>query len=571
MQTKIKVLIIVILLSTNIQAQDWQWIRDGGSVDTLNPNWVNDEQVIDMVTDSQRNVYVISPVGLADLNIDGNPKINWGDYPNPVDFALASFTCDGTYRWSKIIGGAGIEYLKSVQVDSQDNIYIAGRFQGVQSTSFPPRIDDDFIMEGGPTYQRKMFIAKFNSDGVFQWIRRPEPNDINNSSFELIIDETDTLHWFVFIEPGIYADGAFTNTLEGHNLFAFTYDVNGNFLNTTHIQGFEPLTSFKFKIYRNPYNNNYYMLYRKVQTTGTVNVNGTTITGTTFIASWDENGVFKWLTENSSDTVGSLSIHDLEFDPNNNIYLCGRIAGLHLDSFLGFSVAETITPYFLLKTNPTADTLLWSTYCSENVHAGGGGLVYNDTEIGLVTASGGTNFVWGTETLNINPAGAAFDVVFARFNTQTGETLSLDRLVGDDGNQDLGTKIITDNNNDYLIGGGFGHYIYDAFGNQNINAGGSTDFFVAKYATEACETVSVEDLEDFGLQLYPNPVQNTLTITARENIKNIRIINVLGQEVLVARPLSLETTVDLSKLHSGTYFVRVQVGGIVGSYTIVKE
>ncbi|ESU26560.1 hypothetical protein FLJC2902T_25310 [Flavobacterium limnosediminis JC2902] len=48
---------------------------------------------------------MLSPVGQTLLNIDGNPKTNYGDSSSKTDFALSSFSCDGTYRWSKIIGG----------------------------------------------------------------------------------------------------------------------------------------------------------------------------------------------------------------------------------------------------------------------------------------------------------------------------------------------------------------------------------------------------------------------------------------------------------------------------------
>lgn len=121
-----RLLFITFLLPFLGYAQSFQWIKDGGSAENLGSN--NFEQVYSIATDSQKNVYVLSKVGMSNLNIDGNPKPNYDDPSSfPTDIVLASFSCDGTYRWSKIIGGRNTEEISAVQVDSQDNVYIAGK------------------------------------------------------------------------------------------------------------------------------------------------------------------------------------------------------------------------------------------------------------------------------------------------------------------------------------------------------------------------------------------------------------------------------------------------------------
>ncbi|MBP8066216.1 MAG: hypothetical protein KAY31_01930 [Flavobacterium sp.] len=98
--------ILLLLLTLTAQAQTWQWGKRGGSTDNLAITGTSRrEEVIAMATDSQKNIYVLAPVGQTLLNIDGNPKTNFGDSSSKTDFALSSFSCDGTYRWSKIIGG----------------------------------------------------------------------------------------------------------------------------------------------------------------------------------------------------------------------------------------------------------------------------------------------------------------------------------------------------------------------------------------------------------------------------------------------------------------------------------
>ena len=72
-------------------AQSFQWIKDGGSAENLGSN--DYEQVYSIATDSQKNVYVLSKVGMSNLNVDGNPKTNY-DNPSsfPTDIVLASFS-----------------------------------------------------------------------------------------------------------------------------------------------------------------------------------------------------------------------------------------------------------------------------------------------------------------------------------------------------------------------------------------------------------------------------------------------------------------------------------------------
>lgn len=120
---KTKLLYITLVFTSLIQAQSFQWIKSGGSAELLGTN--NYEQVYSIATDSEKNVYVLSKVVMSNLNVYGHPKTNY-ENPSytPTDIVLASFACDGSYRWSKIIGGQGNDGINSVQVDSQDNIYV---------------------------------------------------------------------------------------------------------------------------------------------------------------------------------------------------------------------------------------------------------------------------------------------------------------------------------------------------------------------------------------------------------------------------------------------------------------
>lgn len=57
--------------------------------------------------------------------------------------------------------------------------------------------------------------------------------------------------------------------------------------------------------------------------------------------------------------------------------------------------------------------------------------------------------------------------------------------------------------------------------------------------------------------IYPNPVNNVLNVSFDENIANISIYNLLGQEVIYKTINANQGSVDVSNLAAGTYLIRV--------------
>ena len=57
--------------------------------------------------------------------------------------------------------------------------------------------------------------------------------------------------------------------------------------------------------------------------------------------------------------------------------------------------------------------------------------------------------------------------------------------------------------------------------------------------------------------VYPNPVDDFVTVSSKEVIKSIRIFNVLGQEILLVSPNEKESKINTSKFSKGVYFIRI--------------
>ncbi|MFK8061357.1 MAG: T9SS type A sorting domain-containing protein [Polaribacter sp.] len=84
-------------------------------------------------------------------------------------------------------------------------------------------------------------------------------------------------------------------------------------------------------------------------------------------------------------------------------------------------------------------------------------------------------------------------------------------------------------------------------------------------------TASVENLKQFSFKSYPNPVNNSLNITAKETIDNVAIYNLLGKEVFSKAVNSNKTTIDTSTLSKGIYILKSTINGISGSSKFIKE
>ena len=71
------------------------------------------------------------------------------------------------------------------------------------------------------------------------------------------------------------------------------------------------------------------------------------------------------------------------------------------------------------------------------------------------------------------------------------------------------------------------------------------------------ECSDIEETEFADLQIYPNPVNNTLHITLSEEISEIEIVNMMGQVVLQMDVHGESAVCDVENLPSGVYVVKV--------------
>ncbi len=70
---------------------------------------------------------------------------------------------------------------------------------------------------------------------------------------------------------------------------------------------------------------------------------------------------------------------------------------------------------------------------------------------------------------------------------------------------------------------------------------------------------------------YPNPVKDVLNLSYKTAISNVRVINLLGQEVLNTKANSNDVQVNMSALTAGAYIVNITVEDTVHTIKVIKE
>lgn len=550
-------------------SQSFQWLKRGGSNENLGNDY---ESVYSIATDSEKNYYTLSFVGMSGLDVDGNPKSNF-DNPGfgPQDVVLASFSCDGTYRWSKVFGGNGNETINYVVVDSQDNVYLGGRmgdchpYPGTPFEPYPSRIDSEYFFPNSGSSCSLLFFAKFNKNGVLQYVKRPQLNTTFSSAYSLTDSmsfqiQNDVIYWYLWLPPGTYADGAFTNSNSDPNTpYVLKYNLDGTFISATQLGTIQTNSSYDIKYYRNPHNGYYYTTLVKRSSDTTISINGQPIVNSAALVCYDNNGNFLWKRENTSNFAGTMKFFGLEFDSLNNIYIAGGIFGLNIDSFLGFSNSSFGTA-FVMKTNPTATSSMWVS--NPNNSAGFGsfaGLLINNSELAFTSgfASSSMNLTWGTQSITVPGANQGSDVLLVLINSATGACLSLNKITSNTPSTDFGAVITKDASGDYVIGGGFGGILYDVNNNTVVNEGGDSDFFITKFSTQPCLPLSSESFEQVKTNIYPNPVQNAFSVPVNEKT-SYQLFTITGVLVKEGSINITENTITISQFASGCYLLHLQ-------------
>lgn len=352
------------------------------------------------------------------------------------------------------------------------------------------------------------------------------------------------------------------------------------------------------------------------------NLNATTINTNSAIIEWIDNGnASVWDLEvqlagnpqgftpsvfsGSSNTV-STSINGLNANSSYDIYVradCGSgtyadwVGPLHITTLCDIITAPYIgtnTPGNNFETN-LGDC--WEEGLNTSLSSGPNGLdgawtIDNFGNSGVDMAA--KINLYGTTPINdwlvtpeIDLGSSAFEAIFDIAHTAFGNTSSAsfdadDRihfLISDDGGMtwnilntwdsssnvsNTGETIITDLS-------AYSGIVRMAFwGTNGATSGSDTDFFIDNFSVDSVGAYS--NLNNLvTLVGFPNPVQNNFHINCSEEITELKVLNALGQTVLQSKLKEYNTTINLSGLDNGLYFIEIKFENHSQVIKVIKE
>lgn len=516
-----KLLILTIIFSffsIPLFAQ-WDWAIRGGSVNSFSRT-TDYNNVNHITTDEAGNVYILGQVGGAGVKVDSQSLNAYsGIYPSAsLDIVLSSFTANGTYRWSKVIGGHLYDVGYALKTDNQGHVYVTGRIRNVNATVVGTpynavHFDTDTVLPKIPidsltsviedTLNQSLFIVQYDTAGAFKWLTMPEPDTTSkfrgNTPINLDVDANGDAYWLCYLLPGEYR-WASNNIITQAGTYVIKYNSQGNQIGITRlgldVAHGDYLTSIWGGIThfaRNSLNGNYYISGTNLaKQYSYLSIGGDTIEDLMYLVAFDSNGQLLWKKEGNNDPtatplMGNNAIHALDIDANGDIYVGGT--AYRGSQFAGYTVdyprVNTGHAAFLIRLNSSGN-LIWGINPQPESESPAWGVAVADTEV-AICGEFPDKMYWpnGGDTIAAEP-NQGYDAFLARFNKSNGELITMERTNTPFGGASYGNAIAAGPQNTYYLGGNFSMSMF--LGQDTLyKVGSQRSFFLTKYECDVPE------------------------------------------------------------------------------------
>jgi hypothetical protein len=621
-----RLLITTFLCSTAcLSAQDfnWQWAKRGGGSrqgfnDHVNGVLQYSEKVKSIAIDQDNNYYFLAQITAGDTSYDGIPITTYNNDETVngySDIMLFSTTCDGTYRWSRVIGGGDTDDGYNISLDGNGGVYVSLRLYNNKNQSIyyftQPRFDDENIM---PSIDEVSFyeyhegyktiaLAKYSQDdGSLVWHKFLQ-GDVNFDSRQgsvsaLHVEEDGTIHALVGLLKGTHLDGLavvpdeyayYPETMSYLvKYYIVKLNADGEYQSVIPVPLDAVVTDYYFKFRYDPQLDRYYIggfvatdYYNPDEGTWTIDFgyNGNDFTEQMFLFALSSNGDELWRKELVVTPLSYVSediLRDIQIDDESNIYICGRYYRLEGENYPGaaYNWGDFTIPslsgwghkIYIMKMDSDGDVLWYqsnNSYLSDAAQTG----VPESFSIAIAQDEvllGGTAFneVWNGFEMS-RPNNHFSDPMIVVLDKETGEVTRLHDILGAFGYRDDSvTALQVDNDGNYVVGGCFRYQLFleddDIPTITSANGMDSySDFFVAKLAATECgvPVAGVENSKTGTIKIFPNPTSGMVTVQATGDLERYTVINLQGQ-VLLSGSL-LNNTIDLNALATGAYIITV--------------
>jgi len=460
--------------------------------------------------DTAGNVYMAGYFNSPSFSFDAITLTNTDNSGNSSDIFLAKYDANGNVLWAKSFGGTLTDQATSIVVDVSGNIYMAGFFNSSTITFDAIMLTNNHIFG---TYLSDAFLAKYDANGNVLWAKSAG-GTASEQATSIGVDTSGNAYlegWFTS-DTLVFGSDTLTTTEYGTSiLFLAKYDINGNVVwakSAGCVGGSWVSASVAVNASGNAY-------VAGIFHSLTIIFGSDTLTNTN--------------TDNSTDILLA------KYDANGNVLWAKNAKGMGNDYASSVAVDilgnAYVTGYFDSQTLTFGPTTLTNTYYTAN---------YTDLFIAKYNENG--DIMWAKSA-----GGAKSDNAYS---------VALDAL-----------------GNAYLAGWFNSPTI--TFDTITLASSVGSYFLVKLKDTLVITTGSESIYKENGINIFPNPAINKITI---ENIQqtapttaNIEISNIEGQLIKTFTTNENKTSIDVSALPSGVYFVKVKNEKCLEVRKFVKE
>lgn len=534
----------------------------------------------DVVIDADGNTYTTGYFnGTVDFDASTN-VFSLTSLNNSSDIFILKTDSSGKFLWVKTMGGPKYEIGVSITLDDEGNIYTTGTFYDV--VDFDPGVAEYKLTATG---KFSAFVSKLNPLGEFVWAKKIGGNSMENvtliSPSSINVDITGNTYVSGSFQENIDFDpgnAEYNLTATGIEVaFILKLDPSGNFswvksiASTTTINIIDALIDNAGNIFTVG------RFYNKVDFDPGSGIIYKTSKGEDdmFFLKLTPSGDFAWV-----QTFGSIysdALSSCTIDPSGNIYMSG-----HYSSTIEFN---SLTDVIQLTAKPNDNPLILKIDATGNIlwAKGVGGNVggrSNDIAVDVL----GNVYSLGvyTKTVDFDPSNGIFnltslngysDIYILKLNA-LGDFVWARSIGGDQ--PDYGNSIEIDALGNIFILCQFRGTV-DVDPNSGVFTLTNTQYlnsFLEKLNQGSLEIpevpTSIISNKSSLINISPNPTTGILNVHSSDAIDKIIIVDMLGKIVLETL-VNPESTLDVSGLNNGIYYVSILSGGNSSAAKLIKQ
>ncbi|MEY4904465.1 MAG: putative adhesin, partial [Bacteroidota bacterium] len=287
-----------------------------------------DDDGYGITLDANNNVYL---TGYFSSTADFDPSVSTANLTSAGsnDVFIAKYDTNGTYTWAKAMGGTLADYGQGIAVDTSNNVYITGSFQG--TADFDPSASTTNLTSAGG---QDIFMAKYNASGNYVWTKSMGGNAVyGDIGLGIALDASSNVYITGNFSGTVDFDpSAATANLPGdlsQNIFMAKYNASGNYIWAKAIGSDRNDLGNGIAL---DASSNVYITGVFAGTVdfdpsaGVANLTSTSFKNYIFMAKYNASGNYVWAKTMGGDSAYGAGGNDIAVDASSNVYITGNFS-----------------------------------------------------------------------------------------------------------------------------------------------------------------------------------------------------------------------------------------------------